>query len=826
MRFQGPGSFPGAFFLMAGISIRKCLTAVSQSHNHSVRNNVLKGYLCYIHHGIRQGSRKEQVQTRHMKNTRINMSFLDKIRKTAVNRQDREMPDPVVSVLSGKYRVTGRLGISSGEADIFSCQDEAEQRFVLKLYRRENAIKPEVLERLSGIRSPCIAVPADFGIFQKHQYTITPFMNNPSLGEALGQGVRFSMDELRNLIIPSVNEGLRELHGAGILHRDLKPANLIPDDEGQHIVIIDFGISSAVNDETVVLTGTGATLCYAAPEAVQGVYHQESDYFSFGISIFELYTGYTPFQNGQISEGDIARLASISKIQFPDDFPEDLRALVLGLTYRDLTHRNDRKNPNRRWGYEEVRNWLRGVKQEIPGEISGSTGGNSYAPLTFLPYTFNGQRYLRERDLLLEMLRYPEQGLRDLGRGILSHHFGLFDDQKAGWCISAENELDDDSRHNYLVFFRLMYRLLPDLRKLYCAGREFSDIRELAAMAVSVASNSGVSMKSFLRALSVMLESGALQEFSEKILKSPVFGETFFRLKELFKYNRFSDSEQAWIFGYLFSDERSFMVQGRSFKSPGDFSEKMHRMFSENVVEYIEFLEAGRSELEFFMTFMPDSASRMNIGQALDDLDELSTGRRSYSEELMLRAGDCFTLGSYYQENSNKKTPLEWLVLKIEGKRALLLSRYALEKRTYHGRFEETSWEDCDLRKWLNGEFFSQAFSKKERFRIPQVHLENGDNARYGTDGGCPTEDRVFLLSVSEAERYFRSDSERRCSPTAYARNGGGWDSSCYWWLRTPGYNRSDAVCVYQNGAIYSYGHNVNIDDTMVRPALWYTLCI
>ncbi|WP_019001165.1 DUF6273 domain-containing protein [Succinimonas amylolytica] len=761
-----------------------------------------------------------------MNNTRINMSFLEKIRKTAVNIQGREMPDPVGSVLSGKYRVTGRLGITSGEADIFRCQDAAGRRFVLKLYRRENAIKSEVLERLSGICSPCVSVPADFGIFQNHEYTITPFMNNPSLGDVLGQGTRFTLDELRNLIIPSVNEGLRELHRAGILHKDLKPANLIPDDDGQHIVIIDFGISSTVNDETVVLTGTGATLCYAAPEAVQGVYHQESDYFSFGITIFELFTGYTPFQNGQISDGDIARLASISKIQFPEGFPEELRELVLGLTYRDLTHRNDRKNPNRRWGYEEVQNWLRGVRQEIPGEISGRAYGNSYAPLAFLPYTFNGQRYLREQDLLLEMLRYPEQGIRDLGRGILSHHFGLFDEEKAGWCISAESELSDDGNHNYLVFFRLMYRLMPDLRKLYCAGREFSDIRELAAMAVSVASNSGVSMKSFLRALSVMLESGALQEFSEKTLQSTLYGETFFRLKELFKYNRFSDSEHAWIFGYLFSEERSFMVQGQSFKSPDDFSEKMHRMFSENVVEYIEYLEAGRSELEFFMTFMPDSASRMSIGQVLDDIDELNTGRRSYSEELMLRAGDYFVLGSYCQDSSSNKMPLEWLVLKIEGKKALLLSRYALEKRSYHGRFEDTSWESCDLRKWLNGEFFCQAFSRKERLRISTVHLDNGDNARYGTSGGCSTEDRVFLLSVFEAEKYFRSDSERRCLPTADAGNGGGYGNYCYWWLRTPGYNRSDAVCVYQNGVIYSYGHNVNIDDTMVRPALWYILCI
>ena len=759
-----------------------------------------------------------------MKETRINSGFLDKIRRTAVNRQEAEIPDPVGSTLSGAYLVTGRMGVASGEADIFSCRDPRGKRYVLKLYRRENAIKPEVLKRLAGIRSPFIAVPAAAGVFEKHQYTITPDLENPSLGEALSQGVRFTAEELRSLIIPSVNEGLRELHRAGIIHKDLKPWNLIPDETGKHIVIIDFGISSSLGSETVILTATGATLAYAAPEAAQGVYHQESDYFSLGITVFELFTGYTPFQNRGISDGDLVRLASVSEIEFPDDFPEDLRALVLGLTYRDLTHRKDRRNPNRRWGYEEVQSWLRGVRLPIPGETPEALSGTVPYQLSFLPYSFNGQKYVREQDLLREMLRCPDQGLRELGRGILAHHFGLFDENKAGKCIRAAGELNEDSRHNFLVFFRLMYDLMPDYKKFFCGGREFAGIRELAVMAAQVASYSSTSMESFLKSLRMLLESGALKYFSEKVILSPLSGEGFFKVREIIMNNSFSDSECAWIFGYLFSEERSLRVQGKAFASPAEFSREMQRLFDDDVVEYMDFLSAGRSELEFFMSFMPDSASRMYIGQILDDLEELSTGHRSYSEELMLKAGDFFTLGSFHQGRDGSKIPLEWLVLKIEGKRALLLSRYALARRPYHGTFEDTDWENCDLRKWLNGTFFNQAFSGKEQLRIPLVTTENPDNARYGTRGGNATDDRVFLLSAAEAEQYFPSDAGRRCAPASYA----GYSDSgfCYWWLRTPGYSPSDAVCVYPNGAVYLYGHNVNIDDTMVRPALWYTLCI
>ena len=107
---------------------------------------------------------------------------------------------------------------------------------------------------------------------------------------------------------------------------------------------------------------------------------------------------------------------------------------MLGLTYRDLTHRKDRRNPNRRWGYEEVQSWLRGVRLPIPGETPEALSGTVPYQLSFLPYSFNGQKYVREQDLLREMLRCPDQGLRELGRGILAHHFGLFDENKAGKC--------------------------------------------------------------------------------------------------------------------------------------------------------------------------------------------------------------------------------------------------------------------------------------------------------------------------------------------------------------------------------------------------------
>ncbi len=54
-----------------------------------------------------------------------------------------------------------------------------------------------------------------------------------------------------------------------------------------------------------------------------------------------------------------------------------------------------------------------------------------------------------------------------------------------------------------------------------------------------------------------------------------------------------------------------------------------------------------------------------------------------------LKKGDYFKFGSYYQENSSKKTPIEWLVLKKSGNKVLLISRYGLDcKRANLGKIE------------------------------------------------------------------------------------------------------------------------------------------
>ncbi|MDO4829547.1 MAG: DUF6273 domain-containing protein, partial [Clostridia bacterium] len=192
--------------------------------------------------------------------------------------------------------------------------------------------------------------------------------------------------------------------------------------------------------------------------------------------------------------------------------------------------------------------------------------------------------------------------------------------------------------------------------------------------------------------------------------------------------------------------------------------------------------------------------------------------------------GNYVTLGNYPQtSDGNDNTPIEWLVLESDGETALLVSRYTLERMSYNEKEEDTTWEKCTLRGWLNNEFFDKAFSAEEKQYILQSDVSADENPKYSTNPGNATKDKVFLLSIVEADKYFESDDARMCAPTDYAIKRGIYTSNsnrvdgrktCYWWLRSPGFYSCNATLVSAGGAIEKYGYTVYPNTLAVRPCV------
>ena len=190
--------------------------------------------------------------------------------------------------------------------------------------------------------------------------------------------------------------------------------------------------------------------------------------------------------------------------------------------------------------------------------------------------------------------------------------------------------------------------------------------------------------------------------------------------------------------------------------------------------------------------------------------------------------------GSYYRKNNSNKSPIEWRVLKRFDNKVLLISRYGLDCKQYHHECVNITWENCDLRKWLNGEFFRNAFSEAEQKKIVVTELVNDNNPKNDTSGGNSTEDRVFCLSLSEAESLFENNDARKCVPTSYAAEKGAEKSNsslidgrgcCSWWLRTPNTTQKDVLTSDEYGRLSSpYVRDIHCKSIAVRPALWVNL--
>ena len=195
---------------------------------------------------------------------------------------------------------------------------------------------------------------------------------------------------------------------------------------------------------------------------------------------------------------------------------------------------------------------------------------------------------------------------------------------------------------------------------------------------------------------------------------------------------------------------------------------------------------------------------------------------------ITVAVGDVVSFGRYEQDGNTANGPesIDWVVLDIQGNKALLVSRYVLEQLPYSITREETLWEHSYPREWLNDSFINNAFTEVQRGCILTTVVDNGDNTGvmdYGRLNGSSTSDRVFLLSYEETVKYFGRSENRVTRPTAAVISTGitcdNKTGFCTWWLRSTGCEPAKNANIYMTGII----HNSWVDSSNVgiRPAMW-----
>ena len=294
----------------------------------------------------------------------------------------------------------------------------------------------------------------------------------------------------------------------------------------------------------------------------------------------------------------------------------------------------------------------------------------------------------------------------------------------------------------------------------------------------------------------------------------------------------------------------------------------------DEIVKYELFCD-GASVLELetgddLFTYTPAKGGQYLLICTLDSGETLQSSEITVADKLLM--------GTYEQDGKedNGEEPIEWSVLGIDGGKALVISKHILHNAGYFNpwwiKYKYTYWahsyisdfnvnywgsqpedpsrrftvsgsndipmedrtrgseedlynSELHCRYWCNSIFYADAFEEDERARILLSHNTNPDNPESRVKGGPDTDDYVFFLSYEELMKYMPTADSRKTTQTQAALNEGRNNTAQYWWLRTPGKFRVNAVIVYgNNGHVTLYGTDVGHDAVGYRPCMWITI--
>ena len=348
-----------------------------------------------------------------------------------------------------RYKIKKVIAENTGEASLLLTENSGVNQ-VIKLYHID--VKPdERIERvLASINSPYVMPHSKGGVYDERTYEILPYFEKGDLVKH----IPMSFDFIENVVVKSVNEGLKVLHDNNIIHRDIKPSNLFLSNDEKRVVLGDFGISSLLDSNVSVrATSMSRTFGYSAPEASSGFVSKESDYYSFGITILHLAIGQDPFAGMT----DMAILyQTINKtLDIPSTVPPRLQQLIRGLTVKDR---------NNRWGYEEVNRWLNNEDVEVK-ERRTHKG--------MKPYNFSNSRYYGLDEISMAFASDWENATKHLYRGLVEKNIVQYGEEYSN-RITDIKALDDKD----VAVFKMIYILNPNA-PLCFKGAIYTDLQAL-----------------------------------------------------------------------------------------------------------------------------------------------------------------------------------------------------------------------------------------------------------------------------------------------------------------------------------------------------------
>jgi eukaryotic-like serine/threonine-protein kinase len=244
--------------------------------------------------------------------------------------------DSLLGQTIAQYRILEKLG-EGGMGVVYKAEDLKLTRIVaLKfLPHALHTSEPERARFLQEARAaailnhPNICTIHDIQEHDGQQFIVMEYVEGVTVKSKIENGRLRMEDGIRYAL--EIGEALKEAHSKGIVHRDVKAENIMVNARDQ-IKVMDFGLAKLKGSLKLTQTSsTVGTLAYMAPEQLHGgEIDARSDIFSFGVLLFEMFTGRLPFKG----EHEAAIMYSIvneppeSLLKYHPELPAELERII------------------------------------------------------------------------------------------------------------------------------------------------------------------------------------------------------------------------------------------------------------------------------------------------------------------------------------------------------------------------------------------------------------------------------------------------------------------------------------------------------------------
>ena len=441
--------------------------------------------------------------------------------------------------IANSYVVIKPVEQAGVQSSVYIAQKEGKQ-CAIKVYNKGYQPPENLMKELVLHTCPYVAELYDYGYQGEHYYEVYRYYSSGTLEDKGKCNITF----IKDVVVPNMNEAFHFLHkigDKGIVHGDIKPSNIFLADNEDKIIIGDFGISSYLDKDGMLIDEIKGTPEYAPrTKAFFGKVTKTSayDYGAMGLVLIKLATGHSLFNGLSIEKITSMWNEGLEK-HIPKSIDGRLKRLISNLLIED---------EDKRFGYQEVKKWCEGEfiktvdnsiyrKEDFEKE-------KEVEPLVFGVFNDRILAVLSLEELRTAIINNWEHTKKQMRRETFYEFIRQFGDELEMKIREVSSLKDEDE-----AVFKLIYTLKSGNRIIF-KGNDYGTIKEFVQRLNEQPSDE----------MAEIIKSGYLEYFLRQDDKN---AENASVVARIVKKNKDNFAVIPQMIYYIFNKEKEYILSGK-----------------------------------------------------------------------------------------------------------------------------------------------------------------------------------------------------------------------------------------------------------------------